>query len=214
MRTQTLSNLVKISPQVYLYERVSCPEEDGNTVNPPMNLHHLSKSSILLPQIRSEAFGDGSHPTTRLCAVAVDFLCRQTTPKSVLDVGTGTGVLARIARARGARFVVGTDIDPFALEASKRNIQLDSESAEILVLNSPPDHWGAVFDLVVANILEGPLLELCPKMASALIPGGILILSGFTRLQVHSLRSAYENHELTYISHSYLEEWALLMFRR
>src|SRR5690349_18057808 len=63
-------------------------------------------------------FGDGSHPTTRLCAAVVDQLCRQRHPASVLDVGTATGVLARIARARGAMFVVGTDIDADALASA------------------------------------------------------------------------------------------------
>src|SRR5581483_1767266 len=70
----------------------------------------------LPPALGSPAvFGDGSHPTTRLCAAAVDLLSRQRHPEAVLDVGTGTGILARIARARGASFVVATDIDPDAL---------------------------------------------------------------------------------------------------
>src|SRR3954470_12775578 len=70
-------------------------------------------------------FGDGSHPTTRLCASALDLLCRQRQPQAVLDVGTGTGVLARIARARGVQFMVGTDIDPVALTSAEAHAALD-----------------------------------------------------------------------------------------
>ncbi len=70
----------------------------------------------------SAVFGDGSHATTRLCASVVDQLCRQRQPESVLDVGTGSGVLARIARARGATFVVGTDIDADALASGCRQL--------------------------------------------------------------------------------------------
>jgi ribosomal protein L11 methyltransferase len=152
-------------------------------------------------------FGDGSHPTTRLCAGAVDLLCRQRRPQAVLDVGTGTGVLARIARARGAQFVVGTDIDPVALANARANCAVDG----VVVSSEPPDHWGRRFDLIVANILEAPLVVLAGAMARALRPDGMLLLSGFTRLQLPALRLAYENAGLGYVRHSGLGEWALLM---
>ena len=71
-------------------------------------------------------FGDGSHPTTRLCAAAVDLLCRQQPGMWVLDVGTGTGILARIARARGAPFVAGTDIDPVAIDCARAHAEWDA----------------------------------------------------------------------------------------
>src|SRR5262245_57179926 len=81
---------------------------------------------LSLPHLHTEGvFGDGSHPTTRLCAGVLDVLCRQHRPGSVLDVGTGTGVLARVARARGASFVVGTDIDPLALACAEAHSVLD-----------------------------------------------------------------------------------------
>ncbi|MGZ3687015.1 MAG: 50S ribosomal protein L11 methyltransferase [Bdellovibrionota bacterium] len=168
----------------------------------------LPPDTIALPQFAGEAFGDGSHPTTRLCAGALDLLCRLHRPRSVLDVGTGTGVLARIARARGASFVVGTDIDPSALAAARENIALDRLPGEILISGEMPDFWGPRFDLVVANILEGPLRELAPALSRALVPGGILLLSGFTRLQIPALQTAYSR--LNFISESALEEWALL----
>jgi len=178
----------------------------------------VPKGWISLPHIPDAAFGDGSHPTTRLCAGVVDLLSRQEQPRSVLDVGTGTAVLARIARARGAQFVVGTDIDPDALISARTHIALDSHPqkglSDILISDSPPNHWGARFNLVVANILEGPLRELSSSLSAALAPQGVLLLSGFTRIQVPMLRLIFEGRGLTYLSESELDGWALLMFRR
>lgn len=166
-------------------------------------------------------FGDGSHPTTRLCAGVVDLLCRLLRPESVLDVGTGTGVLARIARARGARFIVGTDIDPMALESAHEHCALDvsasceaSDSVPIHLSSDAPDSWGARFDLVVANILEEPLRLLAPSIARAVRPGGVLLLSGFTRPQTPALRLCYESAGLTFLTEAHLEEWSLLRFTR
>jgi ribosomal protein L11 methyltransferase len=192
---------IQVSPRILLYEAGGAPPQA------PVN-------GIALPQRAGTAFGDGRHPTTRLCAGAVDFICRQRRPQCVLDVGSGTGVLARIARARGAGFIVGTDIDPTALSIAQANAELDSHPIEILWSDHPPDHWGSRFDLVVANILEEPLRALAPRIVHALLPGGTLLLSGFTRLQIPALRVAYELPGMTYVSESFLEEWSVLMLRR
>jgi ribosomal protein L11 methyltransferase len=170
----------------------------------------------LLPRVSGapSVFGDGSHATTRLCAAAVDVLCRQRQPDAVLDVGTGSGVLARVARARGARFIVGTDIDPAALANARAHAALDRSEVEIQCSAALPDHWGARFDLIVANILEAPLLSLARALADALRPGGVLLLSGFTRMQTPALRLAYANVGLGYLRHSDLDEWTLLTFAR
>jgi len=131
-----------------------------------------------------------------------------------LDVGTGTGLLARIARARGAGFVAGTDIDPVALASANAHAALDAHGVEIHFGPEAPDHWGARFDLIVANILEAPLRSLAPALGRASRPGGTLLLSGFTRLQIPVLRTVYEHAGLTCVGHSELEEWTVLTFVR
>ena len=156
-------------------------------------------------------FGDGSHPTTRLCAGAVDLLCRERPGMAVLDVGTGTGILARIARARGASLVVGTDIDSAAIEMARVNAAMDEAAPLIHFGGEPPDHWGARFDLVVANILAEPLIELAPALAAAMKPNGGLIVSGFTRAQVPALRCAFEAQRLPLVREAQLAEWTLLV---
>lgn len=144
-----------------------------------------------LLQRRSGAFGDGSHPTTRLCARAVDYYCRTRAVTALLDVGTGTGILARIGRLRGARFVVGTDLDPAALAAARDNDVLDGSAVPIEWSEAAPDAWGARFDLVVANILEAPLCAMATALRAAVAPHGRLLLSGFTPPQVPSLRRVF-----------------------
>ncbi len=157
-------------------------------------------------------FGDGSHPTTRLCAAGLDLLCRQRQPHAVLDVGTGTGILARIARARGARFIAGTDIDPVALSCARAHAHLDVHPVGIEFSDNLPDHWGPRFDLVVANILQEPLEVLACALGRALAPGGLLLISGFTRPQAPSLRVLYANAGMTVRGQSNLDEWVLLTF--
>ena len=102
---------------------------------------------------------------------------------AVLDVGTGTGVLARIARARGATFVVGTDIDADALAAAAANSALDAHAVEIALSAEAPDYWDARFDVIVANILEEPLRGLDETMRDRLIFTGqfifTLLVAGF-----------------------------------
>lgn len=195
-----------IAPRVAVYPFGSVPPvlpEDG-----------LALAQLAERPDGPAVFGDGSHATTRLCAAAVDLLCRQRHPQAVLDVGTGTGVLARIARARGVSRVVGTDIDPDALSSARANSNLDAYPVEIQFSPEAPDRLGAQFDLIVANILEAPLRILAPALGRALRPGGLLLLSGFTRPQVPALRVLYESLELTMARESTLEEWVLLMFSR
>jgi ribosomal protein L11 methyltransferase len=196
---------LQLSPRVLLYE--------VNERRP-----ELRDGWIALPHVRDKAFGDGSHPTTRICAGAVDLLsqqlARQEKDFSVLDVGTGTAVLARIARARGAHFIVGTDIDPEALKSARLHTSLDSHSVPILISDDFPDHWGARFDLVVANILEAPLRQLAARLSQALTPQGQLLISGFTRVQIPGLRLAFEEQGLTFVSESELDGWVMLLFRR
>jgi ribosomal protein L11 methyltransferase len=121
-------------------------------------------------------------------------------------------VLARIARARGARLIVATDIDPVALSRARAHADLDAHPVEIQFSSEAPDHWGARFDLVVANILEAPLQTLAPALRRALLPGGLLLMSGFTRWQIPALRVLYERAGLRFEGNSSLDEWAVLTF--
>ncbi len=198
--------VVNLAPRVQLYLRGTPP--------PCVERGALALAQIPRGPGECAVFGDGSHPTTHLCAAALDLLCRLRQPRAVLDVGTGTGVLARIARARGADFVVGTDIDSSALACAGAHAALDSHPLAIQFGDQPPDHWGARFDLVVANILRSPLMELATCLSRAVAPEGVLLLSGITRPETPALRVACEQTGMRVRSESHLEEWALLRLER
>lgn len=195
--TSKVDFMIKLSPQIYVYESGEMHFAQGT-------------NELCLEQIPSAAFGDGSHPTTRLCAGAVDSLCRSQSPLAVLDVGTGNGVLARIARARFVPFVAGTDIDEESLVAARRNATLDDNSSPIHFENSLPDHWGPRFGLVVANILEAPIRELSKALVASLCTEGQLLLSGFTRAQSPGLCILYKSLGLKVLSESESKGWAML----
>jgi ribosomal protein L11 methyltransferase len=198
-----MNRMVALAPRIRLYPAGSPPPK-------------LAPGWLALAQhgTGGAVFGDGSHPTTRLCAVAVDQLCRQRQPEAVLDVGTGTGVLVRIARARGATFLVGTDIDANALASAAANAALDAHAVGIVFSAEEPDHWGARFDVIVANILEEPLRTLAAALRNALAARGVLAISGFTRAQVPAIRVHYEAKGMRVVGWAQLEEWALLLFER
>jgi len=132
------------------------------------------------------AFGTGSHATTRLC---LEWLREKIAGgESVLDYGCGSGILAIAAGRLGARRVVGTDIDPHALRASRHNARENHVDAVFPATDALPS---ATYDVVVANILANPLILLAPALAARVAPAGRIALSGILEDQVESVVAAY-----------------------
>jgi ribosomal protein L11 methyltransferase len=135
------------------------------------------------------AFGSGTHPTTALCLEWLDGCDIQ--DKTVIDYGCGSGILAIAAILLGARQVIGVDNDPQALIATKNNRDMNGVAEEKLTVYLPGvDHEAA--DIVLANILSGPLEELTPVLTGLTKPGGKLVLSGVLSEQTESLIRSYE----------------------
>jgi ribosomal protein L11 methyltransferase len=135
------------------------------------------------------AFGTGTHPTTSLCLAALDALLGARPGAAVLDVGTGSGLLAIAAAKLGATRVAGTENDPMALRVAAENASRNGATVE-LHLAAPEDVRGT-FDVVVANILANTLAELAGPIAAKLAPGGVLLLSGLLAGQEQGVRAAY-----------------------
>jgi len=135
------------------------------------------------------AFGTGTHPTTALCLQWLD--AQDLEGKTVVDFGCGSGILAIAALKLGAKRVVGIDIDPQAITASKENAKRNGVEGKIelyLPQDQPDDILG---DVLVANILAGPLEELAPLMQGLVKTGGPLALSGLLPSQAERLREVY-----------------------
>ena len=140
------------------------------------------------------AFGTGHHGTTEGCLSAYDRILKRRRPRRVLDVGTGTGVLAIAAARCGAQTVVGTDIDRISVRIAAENAQLNQ--ADIMALHANGLNHTRVrahgpYDLVFANILAAPLIALAPQIVRATAPGGQIILSGLLSWQARAVKAAY-----------------------
>ena len=136
------------------------------------------------------AFGTGTHPTTSLCLQWLD--AQQLQGKTLIDFGCGSGILAIAGLLLGAEHAVGTDIDVQALEASRDNAQRNQIADEHFDLYLPEHMPAAPADVLVANILAGPLVSLAPQLASLVKPGGLLALSGIRAEQTEEILQAYQ----------------------
>lgn len=136
------------------------------------------------------AFGTGSHPTTHLCLQWIDANVQNN--QSVLDYGCGTGILAIAAKKVGAKEVLGTDIDPQAVEAAQINSEANDAPARFVLPEGMPE---GQFDVVVANILSNPLKFLAPALLARVKEGGSLVLSGILARQAEEVIEVYRDHD-------------------
>jgi ribosomal protein L11 methyltransferase len=128
--------------------------------------------------IDSGAFGTGHHPTTALCIEAIEETLAAERIESILDVGTGTGILALAALTLGVPEAVGVDIDPAALKVAGENARLNRLEDRLKLVRGGADAVEGNWPLVVANVLAAPLIEMAPLLVRRLAPRGRVILSG------------------------------------
>ncbi|WP_315838075.1 50S ribosomal protein L11 methyltransferase [Bradyrhizobium prioriisuperbiae] len=165
------------------------------------------------------AFGTGHHGTTRGCLMLLDQVLRAKWPRRVLDLGTGTGVLA-IAAAKALRQpILASDIDWRSAVTAGENARLNGagnfvEAVHAPGFSSPKFRARAPFDLVLANILANPLRRLATPMAQHLAPSAHVILSGLLPHQANGVIAAYRASGLVLVKRLQLEGWTSLLMRR
>jgi ribosomal protein L11 methyltransferase len=164
------------------------------------------------------AFGTGHHGTTRGCLVALDALAKRRHPRSILDIGTGSGVLAIAAARRLDANVIASDIDRVAVDAARNNARLNraprirfahAAGASARALTS-----AGLYDLIFANILLGPLLRLARPLRRLAAPGAHVVLSGLLPSHANAALSAYRAQGFVLERRIPLDCWMTLLFRQ
>lgn len=151
------------------------------------------------------AFGTGTHPTTAMCLHELDKMDLQ--DKTVLDYGCGSGILAIAALLLGAKSAVAVDIDPQALLATRANAKRNHITNDILHLYLAGDEPDLKADIVIANILAGPLVELAPQLSAMTATNGEIILSGLLNEQQQAVTAHYNMFNFSAAS---MNEWLCL----
>jgi ribosomal protein L11 methyltransferase len=165
------------------------------------------------------AFGTGHHGTTRGCLLLLDSVLKAYRPRRVLDLGTGTGVLA-IAAAKALQInVLASDIDPLSVKVAHDNARLNGtgdlvETIRATGFSAPQFAHRGPFDLVLANILANPLRQMATPMAKHLAPSALIVLSGLLPHQARSVIAAYRARGLVLVRQIRIEGWSSLLLRK
>jgi ribosomal protein L11 methyltransferase len=165
------------------------------------------------------AFGTGHHESTALCLALLSDLARRRRFHRALDLGCGTGVLAIAMLRLWKGCVLAADIDPLAIAVARDNARINGAGTRIRAITAdglthPVLRNAAPFDLIVANILAGPLTRLAPAIAGALLPAGVVVLSGLLRWQENLLISYYRPHGLKLSARVREGPWSALLLER
>jgi len=167
----------------------------------------------------AQAFGTGHHETTTGCLEAIEIVLKRSRPDFLLDVGTGTGVLAIAMAKRLRKPVIATDIDPVAVKTARENAQINGVGKFIIPVEaSGLDHrtirQNARYDLIAANILAGPLVSLAPSMGRVAATGGSIILSGILEHQAVRVINAYAAQGMLLRQRLQRKDWTTLILEK
>jgi ribosomal protein L11 methyltransferase len=163
------------------------------------------------------AFGTGGHETTRLCLELLESVMENSpllTIPSLLDLGTGSGILAIAANLLGAGRILALDIDPDAVEIARDNLALNGMSDSIECGTVPLESLTEHFDIILANILAEELVRLAPHLMERLHPGGSLILSGILAEKEPLVWQGFAAQPLTYIRTVSDGEWVAMLYEK
>ena len=184
-------------------------------VKPTWEEFAASAGDVVVTLDPGMAFGTGTHGTTRLCLEALAALFDgDSPPQRVLDVGTGSGILAIAAAALGARRVLACDIDAEACRIADENAALNGVDDLVEVTPEPLDALAGEYDLVLANILAEENIRLAADLVGRVAPGGALILSGILQEKEDLVTAAFAAFPLCGPQISRREEWSCLLYRK
>jgi ribosomal protein L11 methyltransferase len=200
------SRLRRVSPRILLCTENVAPAKTA-----------IGPDAVVVRLGQGAAFGGGDHVTTRLALAAMDTLFADAlvpAAAKVLDIGTGTGVLAIAAVALGAASAVALDTDPCARWEARRNAEGNRFSERIRVLADPVETIGGQFDLILANLRLPTLLRLTETIGQRLNADGVVVVSGIRPEESDALVAAYGRLSLKRCWYEQRQEWAGIGFSR
>lgn len=178
-------------------------------IKPSWRSYVPKKDEVVLEMDPGIAFGTGLHPTTQLCIAAIEELTQA--DSTLLDLGTGTGILAMVAARLGARHTLAVDIDQNAVIAARRNVLANGLGERITVREGSLSDVEGSYDLVMANILAPVIIEMAGEgLAERVRPGGTVVSSGILGEQVDEVVVALQAHGLRVTERHLQGEWAAL----
>jgi ribosomal protein L11 methyltransferase len=184
-------------------------------VRPPWYDHEPDGDDVVVVLDPGMAFGTGLHPSTRLSVLGLEDELRP--GMTVLDVGSGSGILAIAAALLGSGPVTAVDVEPVAVRATRENAERNGVAGRLTVAEGSVGPGGPVsgtFDLVLANIIARVLIELSTGLAAATAPGGTLVLAGIIEGRESEVRQAFDALDLAFVRRAQEEDWVSLVYRR
>ena len=191
---------------------------DRVVIRPPWEEYAAQPGETVITIYPGMAFGTGRHASTLLCLRALEQVWEEQPPRSgspwqVLDVGTGTGILALASACWGAE-VLAIDLDPEAVAAALENVRLNNLIDRVRVEDTPLASLRQQFGLIMANITAPDLLQLADALTARLLNDGVLIISGFLTEDALRLSTRYQGLGLHQTGFLTQEDWGALIFRR
>ena len=165
------------------------------------------------------AFGSGEHESTAGCLLMLSKLTQNFHPKRILDLGCGSGILSIAAAKNWTKKIMAVDIDPEAVKVTRANARVNRVRAYVTVResNGLAGRWAAQagpFDLIIANILSGPLIKLAANVAGHIERSGLIVLSGLLSHQRSAVLNAYRAHGLLLVKTLQLGDWVTILLKR
>lgn len=191
-------------------------------IKPTWEEYLPADGDIILELDPGMAFGTGTHPTTKMCLEWLEMITFREEPfnrlpsrgaTSVLDVGTGSGILALAAARIGSNRITAIDIDPQAVAIALQNLELNGAGHAVQVSTTPLADIGDTFDVVLANILAEELIRLREQLVQRVAPGGCLILSGILTEREQFVMDGFVDTGLRFVGSSREAEWSCLCYQ-
>ena len=193
--------------QTYIERSFHTPNRlsESVIVKPPEITLPVKSKEVVITIRPGAAFGNGSHPSTRLAVKGLEYTLRKTPflksheKTRMLDIGTGSGILSMVALKFGIHDAVGLDIDPCSQFESRQNAQLNGLANRYEIKNQLLEHIQDTFHLITANMRFSTLIHICSKIRSIILSQGVVILSGIKTEEASHLAEIYQKNRFTCI---------------